>query len=485
MRPATRYVRCGGVRVAYQVVGDGPIDLVFVQAFASHLELGWADPLYARFLRRLSSSARLILFDKPGTGMSDGVSRALSIAERVELIRSVMNAAASERAVLFGFSDGATAALTFAATCPQRCSALILYGAIAADSATTAQQPVFPPQTEERIRDAIDRWGEGRSLALFAPSLAESPLNRRGFALFERASATRELMVQMAEMARTADVRHLATLITVPTLVLHRRDDFVPVAGARHLASLIPDAQFVELEGVDHVPYAGDANALLVEVERFLGFGGSRAGRVAATLLFTDIVASTQRLVALGDDRWRELLGTHDDLARSEITRHDGRFVKHTGDGIVATFDGAANAVCCAWAIREQVRRLDLEIRAGAHSGEYEIVGGDVGGLAVHTAARVLGAAGSGEVLVSAATRELLLGSGITLEPRGPYDLKGLPGTQELFALSGDADTDELALVNAPSAADQLGPGDRVQVAVARRAPALVRSLQRAAVRTS
>ena len=484
----TRHTKAGGVDIAYQVVGDGPVDLVFVPGIVSHVEMQWADPSYARFLRRLASFSRLILFDKRGTGASERVTAAPDLERAVEDLRMVMNAAASERAVVLGFSTGAPSAAVFAATYPQRCAALVMCASAARARFAAADVGMSDGQFAEWMRlreESVNHWGEGRGMDLFAPSLGASNFHRQAWALFERAAATREMVLALAEVATSDDVRTVMPSIDVPTLCLHRRDDFIPIALGREVASLIPGARFVELEGSDHVPYAGDASSILIEIERFLReleLAPPRPEQTRASLLFTDIVGSTKRIVEVGDERWRETLQAHDELARWEVDRHHGRVDQSTGDGILATFDRPVDAVRCAWAIREQAHRLPLEIRAGVHTGDCELIGDRLGGLAVHAANRIMSAADPGEILVSEPTRRLLTGSRLTLATRGSQNLKGLPDQWELFAVEGEPAPDAHAALPAPP---ELGLPDRLQVGVARRAPWLARGFGRVAGRNA
>jgi pimeloyl-ACP methyl ester carboxylesterase len=439
--PPTRYARSGDASIAYQVVGEGPIDVVLVLGFATHLELQWEAPPFASFFERIASFARLILFDKRGTGLSDPVAEAPTLEQRVDDVRAVMDAAGSERAALFGVSEGGPMSVLFAATHPERASALILCGAMG----RTTEAPDYPwAAPADALREAaaefiVPYWGVDASamLELFAPSFAGNPGMLDFTARMERSAASPGMVQRLFEMFLDIDVRAVLPTIHVPTLVLHRRADRVVNRRAgEELASRIPGAKYVELPGVDHMPWAGDAESVLGEVEEFLT--GARStpepDRVLATVMFTDIVGSTERATELGDTRWRELLAEHQGSVRQELARFRGREVKALGDGYLATFDGPARAIRCGQAIADAARSSGLEVRIGLHSGEVEVIDDDVGGIAVHIAARVGALAGAGEVLVSSTVRDLVAGSGIGFEDRGARPLKGIPDEWRLFA---------------------------------------------------
>src|SRR4051794_27282625 len=439
--PQTRYAESGDTSIAYQVVGDGPIDVVLVLGFTTHLELQWEAPVFARFFERISSFARLILFDKRGTGLSDPVTEVPTLEQRVDDVRAVMDAAGSERAVLFGVSEGAPMSALFAATHPERVSALVLYGAMA----RTTEAPDYPwASPAEALREAADEfiapiWGRNAEgmLEIFAPSLLEDPDAVAFMARHERFSASPRMVTQIFEMFLDVDVRAILPTIHVPTLVLHRRGDRVVNRRAgEYLASQIPGAGYVELPGIDHVPWAGDSEAVLGEVEEFLTGARSapEADRVLATVMFTDIVGSTQRAAELGDARWREVLAGHQTAVRRELGRFRGSEVKTLGDGVLATFDGPARAIRCGCAIAAAAGSHGLEMRVGLHSGEVELLDADVGGIAVHIAARIGALAGAGEVLVSSTVKDLVAGSGITFVDRGATQLRGIPDEWRLFA---------------------------------------------------
>jgi pimeloyl-ACP methyl ester carboxylesterase len=439
--PKTHYAKSGDTSIAYQVVGDGPIDLVLVLGFATHLELQWEAPPFARFCERLSSFSRLIIFDKRGTGLSDPVTEVPTLELRIDDVRAVMDAAESERAALFGISEGGPMSILFAASHPERVTALVLHGAMG----RTTEAPDYPwASPADALRESAEEfiapfWGQDATgmLELFAPSLADNPDARELLERTERTAASPAMVQQIFEMFLDIDVRSTLPTIHVPTLVLHRRGDRVVYRRAgEELAAQIPDARYVELPGIDHLPWAGDSEAVLGEVEEFLTGARSVAepDRVLATVMFTDIVGSTERAGELGDARWRELLTAHQEAVRRELTRFRGREVKTLGDGSLATFDGPARAIQCGQAITETARSSDLDVRIGLHSGEVEVMDGDVGGIAVHIAARVGALAGAGEVLVTSTVKDLVAGSGIEFADRGAKQLKGIPDEWRLFA---------------------------------------------------
>jgi pimeloyl-ACP methyl ester carboxylesterase len=439
--PTTRYAMSGDVSIAYQVVGDGPIDLVLVLGFATHVELQWEWSPFARFFERLASVARLILFDKRGTGLSDPVAEVPTLEQRIDDVRAVMDAAGSERAALFGISEGGPMSVLFAATHPERVSALVLHGAMA----RTTEAPDYPwASPADALRESAAEfiapyWGRDPEglLELFAPSVAGDPQAREFVARVERSAASPAMVQQIFEMFLDIDVRDVLPTVRVPTLVLHRRGDRVVNRRAgEHLAARIPGARYLELPGIDHLPWAGDSEAVLGEIEEFLT--GARSApepdRVLATVMFTDIVGSTERAARLGDARWRELLAAHHAAVRRQLERFRGRQVKTLGDGCLAIFDGPARAIRCGHAIAAAARGDGLDVRVGLHAGEVEVIGDDVGGIAVHIAARVGALAGAGEVLVSGTVKDLVAGSGIGFAGRGVRRLRGVPDEWRLFA---------------------------------------------------
>ena len=439
--PTTRYVRSGDANIAYQVVGQGPFDLIWVPGWISNVEVSWEVPEYARFLTRLASFSRLILFDKRGTGLSDGVSveHLPGLEQRMDDVRAVLQAAGSTNAAVFGASEGGNLSILFAATYPERVRALVL----AATYAKRSWSPDYPwaPTREERAKtEALmeRQWSPGMDLHTLAPSAIADPALARRITTFFRRSASPGAAVALSRMNTHIDTRSVLPSIAASTLVICRSGDReVDVEEGRWIAGQIPRATFVELPGADHLPWVGDIDGLLDEVEEFLT--GVRRGpdpdRRLATVLFTDIVGSTATAAALGDREWRDLLAKHNALVRRELDRFGGREVDTAGDGFFATFDGPARAVRCASAIVAAVRELGLEVRAGVHTGEVELVDGEVRGIAVHIGARVAQEAGPGEVLVSSTVKDLVAGSGIRFADRGAAELKGVPGAWTLFAV--------------------------------------------------
>ncbi|MDT5328220.1 MAG: hypothetical protein QOF25_5372, partial [Mycobacterium sp.] len=417
VRPTTRFARSGRIELAFQVFGEGPSDLVFVPGFASHVDLQWADPAYARFLDRLGSFARVIVYDKRGVGRSDPVRRVPTLEEHVADLRAVTSAAGSSRAVILGFSNGSPVAGLYAATYPERCLALIMCSSFA----RTKGREDIVARVADRSAKMLDHWGEGYGLEVFAPSLAGSRLNRTNYALFERAALRPEMARALSHAGESIDVSAALGTLDMPALVLHRRGDFIPFEAGEEVASLIAHARFVELEGSDHVPFAGDTNALLTEIEHFVRgvTENPRMPPLVAAVLFTDIVGSTERAVEVGDRRWREMIDAHDALSRAEIERHGGTAIKSTGDGWLARFDSPPQAVRAGWAISQQVERVGLGLRAGIHVGPVEVVGDDVRGITVHAAARVAALATNGQLLVSAAVVDLCAGAGIDFGDAG------------------------------------------------------------------
>jgi pimeloyl-ACP methyl ester carboxylesterase/DNA-binding winged helix-turn-helix (wHTH) protein len=435
----TRYAKSGDVHIAYQVVGEDGPDLVFVPGWVSHVEYAWEDPSFSRFLRRLASFCRLILLDRRGTGLSDRVADLPSLEERMDDVRAVMDAAGSKRATLFGVSEGGPMCMMFAATYPQRTTSLIVFGT-SAKMIRSADYPIgIPPDAFSEFVDRISAgWGTGVSVDVFAPSVADDKAFRRSWARFERFAVSPAGINTLLRILLETDARDILPVVKVPTLVLHRQGDLAMRSdGARYLAEHIAGAKYVELPGEDHFPWVGDVDSLLDQVQEFVT--GERTvretDRVLATILFTDIAGSTERAAKMGDQRWRDLLTSHDALTRREFAHFGGREIKTVGDGFLATFDGPARAIRCACAIRDGVRSLGMEIRAGLHTGECELIGEDVGGIAVHIGARVAASATAGEVLVSGTVKDLVAGSGLRFTDRGARRLHGVPGEWRLFAV--------------------------------------------------
>jgi class 3 adenylate cyclase len=437
--PRTRYARSGDLNIAYQVFGAGSLDLVYVPGWVSHVEEAWESPDYAAFLRQLGSFARVLMFDKRGTGLSDRVpiDRLPTLEERMDDVRAVMDAAQSRRAAVFGVSEGGNMSVLFAASFPERTTALVTFG-VYAKRLWSADYP-WAPRPEERAREieAVERDWAQLDPASLAPSATAPQL--ASLARLVRRSASPGAAVALLRMNTQIDVRHVLPTVSVPTLVMHRAGDRdVQVEEGRWIASQIPAARFVELQGDAHVPWLGDSGRLLAEIEEFLtGVPPSgETSRVLSTILFTDIFGSTETATRVGDVRWRELLERHHTVVRKELARHRGVEVDTAGDGFFARFDGPARAIRCAAAIVNGVREeVGLELRAGIHTGECEIVGEKLAGIAVHTGARVAAAAGPGEVLVSSTVKALVAGSGIDFEDRGATRLKGIDETWQLFRL--------------------------------------------------
>ncbi len=432
--PVTHYALSGDVSIAYQVMGDGPVDLIMVPGFVSHVEFTHETPGYTAFLRRLSTFARVITFDKRGQGLSDRISGAPSLEERMDDVRAVMDAVGSRRGAVMGFSEGCSMSALFAATYPERVSKLLLFGGFAVAT-------MLPTDVEERVAQRMKYWGTGAAIKTVCPSQAMNPDAVELFAKFERLSASPGAVRAITLLNAKIDVRPILPTIQVPTLVLHRQDDVqVPIDAGRSLAKQISGARLIEYAGEDHLFWSGDVYALLGDIEEFVT--GHREGsasdleRVLATVLFTDIVDSTRSAAAMGDQVWRRLLDSHDQLAKQTVEKHRGNLVKTTGDGILATFDGPGRAVRCALAFGAAAKQIGLPLRAGLHTGEIEMRGRDVGGIAVHAAARVMAQSQSSEVLVSRVVTDLVAGAGLKFSERGSHELKGLPGRWDLFAAS-------------------------------------------------
>ncbi len=436
--PETRYAKSGDLNIAYQVLGEGPFDLIYVPGWISNVELMWEEPAHAHVLERLLRFSRLILFDKRGTGLSDPVSldRLPTLEERMDDVRAVLDAVGSQRTAVFGFSEGGLMSVLFAATYPERVTALVLYG-VFAKRIWSEDYPWAPtPEARRHEIDVLERnWAEKMDLDQLAPS--EGDAFKRRLATYFRRSASPGAGVALMRMNTEIDVRNVLPSIQAPTLVLHRRDDLdVKVEEGRWIAGRIPGAMYVELAGDAHTLWAGDTDAIVDEIEEFLT--GVRRGpepdRVLATVLFTDIVGSTDHATRLGDRRWRGLLDEHHGRVRRELERYRGIEVDTAGDGFFASFDGPARAVRAAWAIRNSMRDLGIDVRAGLHTGECQVMQRKIGGIAVHTGARVAAAAGPQEVLVSSTVRDLVAGSGIQFQDRGEHELTGV-GAWRLYSV--------------------------------------------------
>jgi class 3 adenylate cyclase len=443
--PETHYAKGPGGDIAYQVVGNGPMDLVVVPGWISHVDLLGQDPGWRKFIAEFASFARVIQYDKLGTGASDPIVEVPTLESRADELHAVLDAAGSDRPAIFGFSQGGPIGVMFAASYPQRVRALIIFGSFVSGSLEDDGSPGRARWITllNRVRASVDRWGEGSTVDWAAPSLSHNLEFRQAVGAFERASMSPKMALLGWEAhLRQMNVRDVLRSVHVPTLVLHRTGEAIPIEFAHEFAEKIPSARLVELEGVDHFPSVGDIESITGEVEEFLT--GQRhepaADRVLATVLFTDIVDSTRRAAELGDRTWRALLEQHDRITCAEVARFRGRVVKNTGDGFLATFDGPTRAVRCATTLAERMPALGIEVRSGLHTGECELRGDDIGGIAVHIGARVAALAGAGEVVVSNTVKDLVNGSGITFRDRGTHTLKGLPGEWQLFSPSGQQD---------------------------------------------
>jgi class 3 adenylate cyclase len=505
--PETSYAPCGGLSLAYQVFGDGPIDLVFVGSFVSHVELVWTVPESVAFFERLSTFSRVLLFDKAGVGVSDPVPRVRTLDDRAAEIEAVMDAAGFERAVLFGGSESGPTSIFFAATRPQRTRALILGGSFAyfgfagwddleRDPAELRARLVpelgedYTPSAKQLarwqawLRAAGFSWGSGAAVKALLPSVRSS---MRQLGMIERMSASPGMARATLEAVFRIDVRPILPTISVPTLVIHARDEVIPVQEGRYLADHIAGARMLEVDGDDHAPWLSDPDRILTEVEEFLT--GSHAAppqsrRALRTVLFTDIVASTQHAAATGDERWRAVLHRFDEITAELTQRFGGTVVESTGDGHFITFDGPTQAIRCAEALHADAEKLGIEIRAGIHTGECELLDNGIGGIAVHIAARIVGQAGPGEILVSRTVRDLVVGSGTGFEDRGSVELRGVPGTWQLLAVDrhgarrGSAEA-ELVSTPTPGPRTAMRRSDRAVAAMARRTPWILRGVAR------
>ncbi len=504
--PETSYASCGDLSLAYQVFGDGPIELVFVGSFASHVELYWAVPEFVAFFERLSSFCRVLLFDKAGVGLSDPVPQARTLDDRATEIEAVMDAVGFESAVLFGGSESGPAAIFFAAQRPQRTRALILTGTFSYFGVTDwddlERDPaelrarlvpelgdVYTPSVKQLARwqtwarAARSTWGSGEATKALLPSVRSV----RQLAMVERMSASPGMARAALEAVFRIDVRPILPTITAPTLVIHARDEVIPVQDGRYIADHIPGAQLLEVDGNDHVPWLADPDKILTVIEKFLTgshAAPSQSHRALRAVLFTDMVASTQHAAAAGDQRWRAVLQRFGEITVEHAEKFGGTLVKSTGDGHLLTFDGPTQAIRCAESLRADAETLDIQIRAGIHTGECELLDTDIGGLAVHIAARILGQAGSGEILVSSTVRDLVVGSGTGFQDRGSVELRGVPGTWQLLAVdphgpaAGSAEAG-LAATPTPGPRTAMRRLDRAVAIMARHTPWILRGMAR------
>jgi len=507
--PETQYARCGDLSLAFQAFGSGPLNLVVCGAFVTNVEVMWGSPEFTSFFDRLASFARVVIFDKAGVGMSDPITKIRTVEERVEEIKAVMAAADFDRAALIGFSEGGSAAILLAASEPELVSGLVLVG-------STAISPIPPdihwedavdmePQvlidhlrsmlgerytpTEHQLlrlrevgRAARDSWGTGAAMAMFMPSVR----SRQQLGMIERVSASPGMARATLTALTGMDLRSVLPTVLVPTLVIHAVDDIQPVQFGRYLADHIPGARLLEVGGRDHVPWLYEGDSTLVAIEEFLTGSHPQASarRALRTILFTDVVDSTRRATSMGDERWRAMLDRLDEVTRATVEAHDGRLIKSTGDGHLATLDGPAQAIRCAEALLRVVDPLDIDIRLGIHTGECELRGDDIGGIGVHIAARVMAKAAAGEILTSSTVRDLVTGSGIGFHDRGVHTLKGVPGEWKLLAVDGagaspSSREGRLASAPTPPAREGMRASDRALAVLTRRAPAVVRGFAR------
>jgi pimeloyl-ACP methyl ester carboxylesterase len=510
----TSYAKCGDLSLAYQVFGDGPVQLVFVGPMVFHVELFWAMPEFKAFFDQLATFCRVVMFDKAGVGLSDPIPKVRLLEERAAEMEAVMDAVGFGKPVLFGMSEGGPQAIAFAATRPERTRALILYGSFAfmpgdgsfwdgldrdpAELRALVLAEVgedYTPSTkqiarvQEMGRAARSAWGSGATAKVMFPSVRSV----RQLAMVERMCASPGMLRATMESNLRIDVRPILPTISAPTLVIHAREDTAPVQNGRYLADHIPGARYLEVDGLDHAPWFTEPDTILTGIEEFLT--GSHAPptqshRALRTVLFTDMVASTERAAAAGDERWRAVLHRFGDVTADLTERFGGTVVKSTGDGYLATFDGPTQAIRCAEALRADAETLGIEIRAGIHTGECELLDADIGGIAVHIAARICGQAGAGEILVSRTVRDLVVGSGTGFEDRGSVELRGVPGTWQLLAVdrhgarAGSSEA-ELASIPTPGRRTAMRRSDRAVEVIARRTPWIMRGMARLAPATA
>jgi pimeloyl-ACP methyl ester carboxylesterase len=508
----TSYARCGELSLAYQVFGDGPVELVFAGPFVSHLDLFWTVPEYKAFFDQLATFCRVVVFDKAGVGLSDPVPKVRTLEDRATEIEAVMDAVGFSRPALIGGSDGGSAAMMFAAIRPERTRALILCGTYSfhagewdiMDRDPAEQWARILPELGEDYMPSVEQiariqeigravrseWGSGATFSIAFPSASG---RLRQLAMSERMCASPGMARASLEATFRIDVRPILPTITAPTLVIHAREDpVVPVQCGRYLADHIPGARYLEVDSAEHLPWLSDPDTILTEIEEFLT--GSHAApaqshRALRTVLFTDIVASTQHAATTGDERWRAVLQRFGEITAELTQRFDGTVVKSTGDGHLITFDGPTQGIRCAEALRDDAEKLGVDIRVGIHTGECELMDTDIGGIAVHIAARILGQAGAGEILVSRTVRDLVVGSGTGFEDRGVVELRGVPGNWELLAVdrlgarAGSAEA-ELASTPTPGPRTAMRRADRVVAVMARRTPWILRGMARLAPAT-
>jgi class 3 adenylate cyclase len=466
----------GGVDVAYRVFGDGPRNIVVVPGIFAHLDLFFTFDQFCDFMARFASFARVVTFDKRGTGLSDPTPGAAELDDRMDDIRAVMDAAGMDRAAIIGISEGGALALLFAATYPERTDAVVVCGSFGH----------APPESKLRriLEEGAAKWGTGVVSTELSPGLRRSSIFiRRSLGFLERASLSPQMARSIAEFVLDLDIRPVLPSVQVPMLAVHRADEAIDVAYARELVQGVPNGRLVVVGGDDHLPWVGNTTEYVNAIEEFLTGSTHRAEpeRGLSTVLFTDIVSSTSRNAELGDDEWRRVLDRHNSFVRERLAHHRGREIKTIGDGFLSTFDGPARALRCAKEIVDGVEELGIQVRAGLHTGEVELYpDGDIGGMAVNLGARVGAAADGGEVLVSSTIKDLVFGSGFRFIPRGEHELKGVPGSWPLYALEGEG---RPSIEAAPSSVDHLGPIDRTRVRMARRNPRTTRAISRLIMR--
>ena len=504
--PDTAYANCGDLSLAYQVIGDGPVELVFAGSFVSHVEMFWTVPEFEAFMGRLSTFCRVLLFDKAGVGLSDPVPKVRTLEDRAAEIEAVMDAAGFGNAVLFGVSEGGPAAILFAATRPERTRALVVTGAssysgwsgwddMECDPAALQGRirplvgDAYAPSVEQVARfqkfaRAIrSSWGSGEALHILLPSIRSI----RQLAMLERMSASPGMARATMESAFLIDIRSILPTVSPPALVIHASSDLVPVQFGHYIADHIPNARMFEVSGDDHAPWLTDPDRITTAIEQFLtGSHGapSQSQRALRTVLFTDIVASTERVATDGDERWRAVLQRFNDITAEATQRYGGTVVKSTGDGYLVTFEGPTQAIRCAEALHGDAEKLGVEIRVGIHAGECELLGDDIGGIAVHIAARILALAGAKEILVSSTVRDLVVGSGTRFDDRGGVELRGVPGMWQILAVDrhgeGSASRDvQLATSPTPGPRTAMRRSDRAVAVMAKRTPWLLRGVAR------
>jgi pimeloyl-ACP methyl ester carboxylesterase len=504
--PETSYAPCGELSLAYQVFGDGPVDLVFVGPMVSHIELFWTMPEFKAFFDQLATFCRIVIFDKAGVGLSDPVPQVRTLDDRVAEIEAVMDAVGFERAAIFGMSEGGAQSMYFAAHRPQRTRSLIVYGSFAFLSGGGWEEVLSEPaalaarlqremgeqytlsvqqveRLQEFVRSARTLWGSGATAKAMFPSVR----SLRQLATFERMAASPGMARATMESNLHIDIRSVLPTLGAPTLIAHARDDAMPVQSGRFLADHIPGARYLEVDGADHAPWFTEPDVILTEIEEFLTGSHavpSQSHRALRTVLFTDIVSSTQHAAAAGDERWRAVMMRFGDINTELVQRFGGTVVKSTGDGHLATFDGPTQAIRCAEALHTDAETLGVEIRAGIHTGECELLDDDIAGIAVHIAARILGQAGAGEIIVSRTVRDLVVGSGTSFEDRGSVELRGVPGTWQLLAVDrhgaqrGSAEV-QLATSPTPGPRVSMHRTDRAVEVLARRTPWMLRGVAR------